>query len=302
MQTERAIDPTASKPTHAELHGRDLPLDTRFKLSEAITQQQREFLEHNGYLVFSQVASPEEVEQLIAEGDRIEREWLAEGREKIFGIPLFKGLGPDGEPRIQRLPFTSCHSDFIRDLVRDQRFAPIRSLVGSQTRVGDQEKDGVVMNRYFNAPGTVYGRLGWHTDGLRDLFYLRVPQQMLNVGLHLDRIRKEDGGLRVIPGSHKQGFVGFLTKKAYFVSHKADPDEVVIETEPGDLTVHDGRCWHRVEASPHHGMRSLRRSMYVPYLTDEYQPKHEGSKTPAYHYLAKAARMAKLAWVKRRNG
>jgi hypothetical protein len=25
--------------------------------------------------------------------------------------------------------------------------------------------------------------------------------------------------------------------------------------------------------------------MYVPYLTDEYQPKSEASKTPLYHYL-----------------
>jgi hypothetical protein len=83
--------------------------------------------------------------------------------------------------------------------------------------------------------------------------------------------------------------------KPYFVSHRPDPHEIAVETEPGDLTVHDGRLWHRVEASPHTGPRSLRRSMYVPYLTDAYQPKSDASRTPLYHYLGRAARAVKLA-------
>ena len=47
-------------------------------------------------------------------------------------------------------------------------------------------------NRYLNVPGSVYPRLGWHTDGLRDLFYGRMPQEMLNIGLHLDRCTRDE--------------------------------------------------------------------------------------------------------------
>ena len=36
----------------------------------------------------------------------------------------------------------------------------------------------VVCNRFVNSPGSVYPRLGWHTDGLRDLFYGRLPGPM----------------------------------------------------------------------------------------------------------------------------
>ena len=79
-------------------------------------------------------------------------------------------------------------------------------------------------------------------------------------------------------------------KKAYFISHKEDPREICVETRAGDLTVHDGRLWHRVERSSLQGPQSLRRSMYVPYLTDDYQPKGENSKTPVYHYLGMMAR------------
>ena len=34
--------------------------------------------------------------------------------------------------------------------------------------------------------------------------------------------------------------------------------------------------------------------MYVPYLTDEYQPKTEDSPTPPYHYLGMGLRKLKV--------
>ena len=181
--------------------------------------------------------------------ERIEAAWLAEGRKRVFGIPLFFGKDETGRPFLQRLAFTSVFSERVHAFVRDPRFAPILDLVGDGARVGDREKDGVVFNRYLNVPGSVYPRLGWHTDGLRDLFYGRMPQEMLNIGLHLDRCRRENGGLRLIPGSHRQGFWSMCFRKPYFVSHGEDPAEVCVETEPGDLTVHDGRLWHRVARS-----------------------------------------------------
>jgi hypothetical protein len=79
-------------------------------------------------------------------------------------------------------------------------------------------------------------------------------------------------------------------KKPYFIYHRPDPKELVVETEPGDLTVHDGRLWHRVAPSPYTGLPSLRRSMYVPYLTGPYEPKKDTSATPAYHHLGRFLR------------
>ena len=203
----------------------------------------------------------------------------------MFGIPLFFGTDEHGRRFLQRLAFTSVFSDKVHAFVRDPRFAPILDLIGEGARIGDREKDGVVFNRYLNVPGSVYPRLGWHTDGLRDLFYGRMPQEQLNVGLHLDRCPRGNGGLRLIPGSHRQGFWSMCFRKPYFVWHRDDPAEVCIETEPGDLTVHDGRLWHRVARSHYTGAASLRRSMYLPYLTGPYEPKSEDSPTPAYHRL-----------------
>jgi hypothetical protein len=264
----------------------------RFRLGPEITAEQSEHLDRYGFLHFEGVASPDEVAMIGAEMDRIEQAWIEEHRTHVFGIPLFFGRGPGGRPFLQRLAFTSVFSDSIRSFVRDPRFEPLRRLVGDDARVGDAEKDGVVINRYLNVPGSVYPRLGWHTDGLRDLFYGRLPLRFLNVGLHLDACDESNGGLRLIPGSHLQGFWSMAFRKPYFVSHAPDRDEVCVETCPGDLTVHDGRLWHRVARSTRTGAASLRRSMYVPYLTGPYEPKSDASPTPAYHKLG--------AWMRRR--
>src|SRR5262249_36254372 len=267
----------------------DLPLTTRFTLGTTITPEQRAFLREHGFLLFSRVAAPDEVAMLAAEMERIEARWLAEGRTRVFGIPLFFGSDEQGRPFLQRLAFTSVFSEKVHAFVRDPRFAPILGLIGEGARVGDREKDGVVFNRYLNIPGSVYPRLGWHTDGLRDLFYGRMPQEQLNVGLHLDHCARDNGGLRLLPGSHRppasprQRFWSRCFRKPYFVWHRSDPREVCVETEPGDLTVHDGRLWHRVARSRHVGLASLRRSMYLPYLTGAYEPKGDDSPTPAYH-------------------
>lgn len=272
----------ALPPADALTVARSLPHGTRFTLGEQLTPVQRAFLDLHGYVVFARVARPDEVQRILEEADRVQGELIAAGRTKVNGLPIWVGAGLTGEPFIQRLPFTSLFSDYVKQFVRDARFEPVRQLIGDDARVGDDELDGVVLNRYIRTPGSLRPGLGWHTDGLREIFYLRMPGPMLNVGLHFDRIRPEDGGLRIIPGTHKQGFFKMALYKPYFVSHKPDKREIAVETWPGDLTVHDGRTWHRVQASPHEGAQSLRRSMYVPYVTGPYAPKSEDSGTPAY--------------------
>jgi phytanoyl-CoA hydroxylase len=292
-------DDSLSEDVRREADG--LPLTTRFTLGSTLTPVQRAFFDRHGFILFARVATQTELDHIYAEVCRIQDLWLSEQRTKVFGIPLFVGRDHLGAPFIQRFAFTSMFSDVIRDFVRDARFEPVRKLVGENARVGDNEKDGVVFNRNLNVAGTTYKSLGWHTDGLRDIFYGQGIKPQLNVGLHFDRCTKDTGGLRILPGTHKQGLASTLLRKPYFISHTPDPREIAIETEPGDLTVHDGQAWHRVERSPFIGPESLRRTMYVPYLTDAYQPKDDHSPTPPYHYLGMAMRKAKSLSTDLRN-
>ena len=269
------------------------PINTRFKLGTEITPQQHTFLETHGFLIFDQFASSDEVSAINAEVDRITTSFIEEKRTSVNGIPLFRGKHYDGGGSIQRLPFTSLFSQTIHNFLDDKRFQPIRTLIGEDTRIGHNEKDGCVVNTYFNSPQSAYPKLGWHTDGLRDLFYLRMPKQMLNVGLHLSNCPESNGGLRLLPGTHKQGFLSMCFRKPYFIYHRPDKKELAVETKAGDLTIHDGRLWHRVQQSPNQGAESFRRTMYVPFLTDAYDPKGTQSKMPLYHRLGEAMRRFK---------
>jgi hypothetical protein len=58
----------------------DLPLTTRFAFGPAITPEQRDFLREHGFILFSRVASPDEVAMPCDELERIAREWLEAGR------------------------------------------------------------------------------------------------------------------------------------------------------------------------------------------------------------------------------
>lgn len=261
----------------------DLPLDARFRLRDVITPLQRAALDRLGYVVYDRVLSEPEVARMREEILDVQARLVASGARQVFGVPVWFGSDPDGAPFLQRTGFFSVQSAWAHELFADPRFEAVRQLIGADARIGEREKDGVVLNRYLNSPGSLRPSLGWHTDAMRDLFYnWRVPGPMLNVGLHFDRIRPSDGGLRILPGTHQDGFWRMAFRKPYFVAHKADPSEVAVETWPGDLTVHDGRAWHRVQESPRTGWASLRTSMYIPYVRDAYAPKDERSKPMWY--------------------
>jgi ectoine hydroxylase-related dioxygenase (phytanoyl-CoA dioxygenase family) len=127
--------------------------------------------------------------------------------------------------------------------------------------------------------------MGWHTDSPRDIFLGQRIRPMLNIGIHLDDCPIENGGLRLIAGSHKQGTLRMLFGKRYFVDNTPDPRETGLDIHLGDLSVHNGRIWHRVQQSPNFGEKSRRRVMYIPIITGKYIPRNEQSKTPLYHRI-----------------
>ena len=86
-------------------------------------------------------------------------------------------------------------------------------------------------------------------------------------------------------GTHKQGILKLLFAKKYFIDNNEDAQEVGFDIQAGDLTVHDGRLWHRVQQSPYTGLKSRRRVMYIPIITGKMIPKNEQSKTPFYHHF-----------------
>ncbi|RAJ02442.1 phytanoyl-CoA dioxygenase PhyH [Chitinophaga skermanii] len=258
-----------------------------FRFGKALNNEQKNYFNKYGILHFKQFIDKETVQQYIAEIAGVERLLLQNEIQKVNGIPLKFGQDINGAPLIQRIAFASHYSKPLRDFLKDVRLQLLTQLLSPYAgRIGENEKDGLVVNHYVNAETSNYKQLGWHTDSPRDLFLGSRILPMLNVGLHLDDCPYENGGLRVLAGTHHQNIFSLLFKKKYFIDHKADPNEVGFDIEAGDLTVHDGRLWHRVQQSPLVGEESRRRVMYIPIITGEYQPKHAESPTPFYHKLS----------------
>jgi len=261
-----------------------------YTLSTCITKEQKDFFDKYGVIIFRNFISQENVQLFLKEIQRIEKEWIEKGVDKINGIPLKFGKDEQGNKTIQRLCFTSQHSGILHEFLQDPRFQIILELMKPfEGRIGENEKDGLVVNNYLCTKNSGFTQMGWHTDSPRDLFQGQRIMPMLNVGVHLDNCPFENGGLRVLPGTHKQGTFRLLFRKKYFIDQKPDPKEIGFDINAGDLSVHDGRIWHRVQKSPFYGEKSRRRVMYIPIITGKYMPKDENSKTPFYHLFTRSA-------------
>ncbi|MEO7264542.1 MAG: phytanoyl-CoA dioxygenase family protein [Ferruginibacter sp.] len=261
-----------------------------FSLGESITEEQLAFFDKNGYIIFRKFLLSESVQLFISEMQRVQSEWIEQGIEKVNGIPVKYGKDESGNAIVQRFCFLSQYSKVMHELLQSPQIQMLtRFLYPYEGRVAEDEKDGLVLNNYLRTPQSTFTHMGWHTDSPRDLFMGQRIMPMLNVGIHLDDCPFSNGGLRILPGTHKQGIFKLMFGKKYYIDKDADPNEVGFNIEAGDLTVHDGRIWHRVEQSPHLGEKSRRRVMYIPVVTGKYKPKSEYSKTPFYHKFSKNA-------------
>jgi len=258
----------------------------KFTLEKKLTSEQIEFYNENGFIHFENFIKPETVEQIIRASKEVEKKWIENNIEKVNGVPIKYGKDLNGETIVQRFAFISEHSPVISELVNDPRISVLLPLVGKGARVGEHEKDGVVFNHYIHSEHSKFTQMGWHTDGLRDIFYGGAVKPMINLGIHLSTLNQEHGGLRLIPGSHTQGIFDMLFRKKYFLDTRPDPDEVAVIPKAGDLTIHDGRLWHRVAQSTLAGEVSRRRVIYVPLINGQYEPKNENSPTKFYHRFA----------------
>jgi len=215
--------------------------------------------------------------------DKIRDQWLKENTDIVNGVPIKFGRDVDGKTIVQRYAFANKYSTFLQEFLRDPRLKALFELIGlPDCRIGEDEKDGLVINHYVNSENSTFAQMGWHTDALRDIFYGQKIMPMLNVGIHLDNSSTDNGGLRLLPGTHNQNLYNMLFKKWYFYEKKPDKNEIGLNVDAGDLTVHDGRLWHRVALSPFVGEKSRRRVMYVPVVTGKYIPKTAESKPLFY--------------------
>ncbi|HEY3404885.1 MAG TPA: phytanoyl-CoA dioxygenase family protein [Ohtaekwangia sp.] len=257
----------------------------KFTFEGTLSKEQVDFFNKNGFIHFENYASQETVQDIIASTEVVQSQWVANNVQKINGVPIKYGVDENGKTIVQRFAFTNQYSTAVEQFASNPNLDALKVLMPAGARLGHNEKDGVVFNHYVNTEGSNFFHMGWHTDSARDIFYGKKVAPMLNIGFYLDDSGADKGGLRILPGTHKQTLWDLLFRKKYYLNNEADKNEVLVEARAGDLVIHDGRIWHRVAPSPLTGAASRRRVMYIPMIVGDFQPKHEKSSTPLYLHL-----------------
>jgi ectoine hydroxylase-related dioxygenase (phytanoyl-CoA dioxygenase family) len=258
----------------------------KFILGDKLTTEQHTFFNEHGFIHFKNFINPETVQSITKASEQVQHQWIKNDITKVNGVPIKYGKDLNGETIVQRFAFINQHHPVFSEFIQDPRFNILLDLIGSEARFGTSEKDGMVLNHYVNSEHSSFTKMGWHTDGLRDIFHGQKLNPMLNVGIHLSTLKPENGGLRILPGTHKQNLYQMLFKKKYFLDNDADQNELAIIPEAGDLTIHDGRLWHRVAQSSVIGEASRRRVIYIPIIAGKYAPKDANSPTVFYQKFA----------------
>lgn len=260
----------------------------KFRLIDKIEPEHLAFYDKYGFIHFENFFDKNFLHDIWDSIAKAHKYIIDNNIDKINGIPVKFGFDEKGNKIVQRLPFTNKVVAEVGEMYAGEKFNLLQALIPNyESRLGINEKDGAVCNYFVNVENSTYKQMGWHTDVLRDFLMGKKVLPMINVGIYFDDSGEVNGGLRIIPGTHKQSLPSMLFRKMQILDNKEDPNEILVTAKVGDLVLHDGRLWHRVARSPNVGEKSRRRVMYIPLICGKQEHKTDESKTPFYHKVNK---------------
>ncbi len=206
-----------------------------------LQQAKREF-DERGFTVLRGFMSATEIGQVNAELDR----YIA---DVLPGLPETAAFYEDRDDAatLMRLQNMCDHDDFFRDLYYGERLLKLGALF----------MDGPIRGKnlqWFNK----LPRIGKETPAHQDGFYFMLePNEALTMWLAQDVVDEENGCVRYLPGSHREGMrphqrtnmLGFSQGMSDY-GKEDQAREVPVCAEPGDLLIHHSMTVHRAEANP----------------------------------------------------
>ncbi len=77
----------------------------RFTLGDKLTEEQKQFFDTYGFIHFKNFVSSETVAEMLTESQRVQDQWIKEGRKMVNGVPIKYGTDVDGKTIVQRFAF-----------------------------------------------------------------------------------------------------------------------------------------------------------------------------------------------------
>ncbi len=156
-----------------------------------ITADQKAAYDRDGFLTVQNFLPPALLAELRAETEALVAE-AARLTAPTAAFELEPTHRPDA-PAVRRIEMPHRHFDYFRAVVRHPAvLAGVTALLGPNVRVH---------NTKINLkPGHIGSPVEWHQDWC---FYPHTNDDFLSVGLFLDDIGDENGGMQCIPASHR---------------------------------------------------------------------------------------------------
>jgi hypothetical protein len=142
----------------------------------------------------------------------------------------------DGQDVQTRINYLGRFSSVLAELSHDARLARFAQLAGDDLHVCEDRLDGPMV--FIKSSDVVQGNsnLGWHIDPTLGGRPVMCPY--IQLGIQLDPANAANGQLLVLAGSQR------YVKHGLEWGDEAGLPLVALDTQPGDLTVHDGYALH----------------------------------------------------------
>jgi len=201
-------------------------------------------LKREGFAIIRGFLSPAETAEISAEVDKMYLEGLKHHATYRHGNLMFEVLN---DPQAQRRVVLQAHwtawiSPLMERMRRSEKFfAVLEPFLGADIKQISHQV-------HWKPPGAKYTFYRFHQDArfragkIKDFDYLAST---LTTGLAIDRQSVANGALRIIPRSHRLGYLGLSDDGPIMVGHTQDEELrragldpatiVTCEMEPGDL-------------------------------------------------------------------
>lgn len=223
-----------------------------------------------GYAIVRGVFAPDEVARIGAAMDQIYAEGVAHGRSFRHGNLFYNVIvGEGGTPHVPMAQWPSYHQHVLDETRTDPRFAEIlKPLIG-----GDLKQ--IINQLHWKLPHS-RGDFAWHQDSRFRRpaeAYRNLGSSYVQTGLAIDPHNPRTGGMRFIPGSHRQGTVdldtttevlGQAPQDAALEAAGIDPaSQIDLVLEPGDVALWNPYLVHASGLNSSDHLRRLYINGYV---------------------------------------
>ncbi len=197
--------------------------------------------DRNGYVVMCKFMGGDEAAEISKQIDRFVTEVLPTRSETLAFYEI-----RDQPETIMRLQNMQNHDEFFSQLLNSDRFVSVASQL-----LGD---DVVAKNlQWFNKPAQVGSVTPPHQDGF---YFMLEPNEAVTLWLALDLVDEENGCVRYVSGSNREGMRPHqrsnVTGFSQGITDYGDSDrerETPVLAAPGDLFAHHCMTIHRADAN-----------------------------------------------------